>query len=101
MQQACQAASATHGCQARLKRVQFTPHFGASATARALRSSGFVDHVELCGRLQHFPRAGEAGGNDEGVAGFEGPLLTGRVCDADAAASDVAELVLRVTELPE
>src|SRR5215510_14521469 len=100
MQQPCQRRTSRHAQPGRPERVQCTPHFGANATGGALRSSGFVDHVELCGRLQYFPCTDEASGNHEGVAGFEAPLATRCVCDADATASDVAELVFGVADTP-
>src|SRR6185369_11526728 len=100
MQQACQQHTPRYAPLGRPERVECTPHFGANATSDALRSSGFVDHVELCGRLEAFPRARKTCGDHEGIAGIEDPLSSRRVCDADASASDVAVLVLGVADAP-
>src|SRR4051812_16190425 len=94
---------AAHGTRVRgagRSACSLRPTSGRTRTRDALRSGGLVDDVELRRRLEHFPPAREAGRNDEGVARLEGPLPAARVCDADAAARDVAELVLGVAHSP-
>src|SRR5688572_24455019 len=81
--------------------------------ARALRRGGaatsaicargvrrFEDRVELAAILEHFPRAFEACGNHETVAGAERVRASGRGYDPHASLREMAKLRLGVLDAP-